>query len=247
MEHTRYAVADTHGNYKALIQVLRKAKFDYHKDELIVIGDVCDGYNETYKVVEELLKIKNLVFIIGNHDKFFLDFIYNEYMPFIWINQGGWNTLRSYDKSLQKDEPFGLAVDELEYAISKNIVPENHVKFFKNNYPYYEVDDMLFVHGGFDYPKHPSECSINTLTWDRSFLERCKNGLKVDRWKKVFIGHTSTENKGAVPDIIHLHKDKAKIINIDCGAGWKGRLCLYNIDTDKYFLSDYAQDLYKEK
>ena len=35
----------------------------------------------------------------------------------------------------------------------------------------------------------------------------------------------------------------AKLIKVDCGAGWSGRLCLYNIDTDKYFLSDFARKL----
>ena len=65
MGNKRYAIAEIHGNYNALIQVLKKAKFNYDKDKLIVVGDVCDGYNESYEVVEELLKIKNLVFIIS--------------------------------------------------------------------------------------------------------------------------------------------------------------------------------------
>ena len=64
----RYVIGDIHGNYKALVQVLKKSKFDYKKDTLILIGDVVDGYNESYEVVEELIKIKNKVFILGNHD-----------------------------------------------------------------------------------------------------------------------------------------------------------------------------------
>ena len=35
----------------------------------------------------------------------------------------------------------------------------------------------------------------------------------------------------------------AELIQVDCGAGWRGRLCLYNIDTDDYVLSDYAYEL----
>ncbi len=64
----RYVVADIHGNCKALKQVLKRGKFDYKKDLLIVLGDVVDGFCDSYLVVEELLKIKNIVFIIGNHD-----------------------------------------------------------------------------------------------------------------------------------------------------------------------------------
>ena len=68
MKMKRYVIGDLHGNYKALMQVLKKSKFNYEKDFLIIIGDVVDGYSCSYEVVEELLKIKNKVFIIGNHD-----------------------------------------------------------------------------------------------------------------------------------------------------------------------------------
>jgi len=39
----RYVIGDIHGAYKALIQVLNKVGFDYDNDELIGLGDVCDG------------------------------------------------------------------------------------------------------------------------------------------------------------------------------------------------------------
>lgn len=39
-----YAIGDIHGAYKALIQCFERAKFDYEKDRLIVMGDICDGY-----------------------------------------------------------------------------------------------------------------------------------------------------------------------------------------------------------
>lgn len=75
---------------------------------------------------------------------------------------------------------------------------------------------------------------------------RARNRLKIKEWKKVFIGHTTTENEGAEP-LIFQGKDAAKVIQIDCGAGWMGRLCLYNIDTDEYFLSDFANPINRHK
>lgn len=221
----RYAIADIHGNHKALKQVLKESNFDYNKDELIIVGDVCDGYNDSYEVVEELLKIKNKVFIIGNHDAWWMNHMANGWSEDIWLSQGGEATRNSYKSN--------------GYYYGK--LPQSHKDFFNNGCYYYELDDMLFVHGGFEYPKHPKDCSYENLTWDREFLERCKNGLKVHGWKKVFIGHTTTEHEGAEPLIMNFDKDTATVINIDCGAGWKGRLCLYNIDTDEYILSDYAE------
>ncbi len=221
-------LGDVHGNIRALKQVLKRAKFDYKNDFLIIIGDVVDGYSCSFEVVEELIKIKNKVFIYGNHDIWWMNHIENGWAEDIWLMQGGKATRDSYESN--------------GYNYKK--LPQTHKDFFNSGVYWYELDNMLFVHGGFDYPKHPKDCSIEDLTWDRELIERIKNGLRIKEWKKIFVGHTTTENVDSKPLVIDYHKDKfAKLIKVDCGAGWSGRLCLYNIDTDKYFLSDYAKKL----
>lgn len=228
MKNKRYAVSDIHGNHKALVQVLSKSKFDYAKDELIVVGDVCDGYSDSYEVVEELLKIKNVVYIIGNHDVWWMNHMANGWADMIWTSQGGRETITSYESN--------------GYHYGK--LPQRHKDFFNNGKYWYEVDGMLFVHGGFDYPKHPKDCDPEDLVWDRELLHRCRNDLKIKEWEKVFLGHTTSEREGAKPIIMNFWGDEAaKVIQLDCGAGWKGRLCLYDIDTDEYVLSDYAHEL----
>jgi len=215
---TRYAISDIHGNLKALLEVLKKSKFDYNKDELIIVGDIVDGYSDSYYVVEEILKIKNVKFIIGNHDVFWMSHMATGWAEKIWLMQGGLATLESYKSQ--------------NYNYKK--IPKNHKDFYNNGVYWYEVDNMLFVHGGFNYPTLPKDSDIYTLTWDRELFYRCMGGLKIKEWNKVFIGHTATEDsKPCIMDNV----PGAKVINIDCGAGWKGRLCLYDIDTDKYFLS----------
>ncbi len=226
----RFCVGDIHGNHKALKQVLKKSKFNYEKDTLIVLGDVCDGYNDSYDVVEELLKIKDCIFIIGNHDMWFMEHIASGWAENIWLSQGGEKTRESYKSN--------------GYYYGK--FPKTHKNFFNNGVFYYELDHMLFIHGGFDYPKHPKDCSSQLVTWDRNLIERFKNGLKVKEWDKIFIGHTTTENEGAEPVSYDNGEGCAELIQLDCGAGWKGRLCLFNIDTNDYFLSDYARELNEE-
>ena len=221
-KHNRYCIGDIHGNYKALMDVLIKSQFDYIDDELICLGDVCDGYPDTYKCVEELLKIKNLILIRGNHDTWLMEHMGVGFVERVWLWQGGQNTVESYKKE--------------EYSFPN--FPKTHKEFFDKGLNYYEVDDMLFVHGGFHYPKHPSKNELSVLTWDRTLSYRCMKGLKVEGWKKIFIGHTSIEKEGAKPVIMD---NVAKVIKIDCGCGWKGRLCMYNIDTDKYFLSKFSE------
>ena len=41
-----YAIGDIHGNYRGLMQALERSGIDREKDELIVLGDVVDGYPE---------------------------------------------------------------------------------------------------------------------------------------------------------------------------------------------------------
>lgn len=224
----RYVIGDIHGNYKALMQCLDKVKFDYDKDLLIILGDIVDGYSCSYEVVEEILKIKNKVFIIGNHDVWWMNHMANGWVEYIWLTQGGKQTRESYKSK-------GYTYDKL---------PKGHKEFFNSGVYYYELDDMLFVHGGFDYPTMPKDSKTEMLTWDRELIERMKNGLKIKEWKKIFVGHTSTEIYGAKPLCIDCYNDEyAKLINIDCGAGWNGRLCIWDIDKDTYVLSDYARIL----
>ncbi len=225
----RYVIGDIHGNLKALKQVLDRAKFNYEKDFLIIIGDVVDGYDYSYEVVEKLIKVKNKIFIIGNHDVWWMNHMASGWAEDIWLSQGGEATRESYKSK--------------GYYYGK--LPESHKQFFNSGVYYYELDNMLFVHGGFDYPKHPRDCNAEDLVWDRELIHRMLCGLKIMEWSKIFVGHTTTENVDSKPLIIDYHKDEfAKLIKIDCGAGWSGRLCLYNIDNDEYFLSDFAKDLY---
>ena len=60
-----FVIGDIHGAHKALVQVLERCEFDYENDQLITIGDIVDGWGDSYMVVEELLKIKNRIDIIG--------------------------------------------------------------------------------------------------------------------------------------------------------------------------------------
>lgn len=205
-----FVLGDCHGRVKALKEVLKKSKFDYDRDKLIVIGDIVDGGINTYKVIEELLKIKNLIFIMGNHDEWFLDHIKSGWSGEIWLSQGGRNTLKSY-----KD---------------KNI-PVTHQDFLNKAKYYHIEDDMLFVHGGFN-PKHPiEEQPKEVLVWDRMLIDYAKVE-PIKGYKKIFIGHTTTQQYS---DCLPVRFNN--LIMTDCGAGFNGKLCLMNIKTEKYWLS----------
>lgn len=186
-----FAIGDIHGRKKALIDVLHKSKFDYDKDGLIVLGDIVDGGFNTYDVVEELLKIKNLIFIKGNHDVWWIEYTFKGKTPNEWINQGGANTLNSYGGNVL---PGDYPDDYPKYVNTKNIkIPQSHIKFFSESLNYFKYNNMLFVHGGFD-PKEPIENQKqDVMLWDRELIKYADNNI-INGYDKVFVGHTSTQH-----------------------------------------------------
>ena len=232
----RATIGDIHGNFKALKQVLERSKFDYEHDQLIVLGDVCDGHAQTKECVEELLKAENLVLVLGNHDEWFIRHLNEGFADEIWIQQGGANTLRSY----------GAKVLEAKYVstfsrldLKDMIVPASHQDFFNKAVLYYELDGMVCVHGGFN-PKIPiSKNSKETFLWDRQLIIHAQRN-SVPGWKKVFVGHTTTQLFGNRHDIkdCYVPLKFNNLIMMDTGAGWQGKLTLMDIDTKEYWQSD---------
>jgi hypothetical protein len=64
----RFVIGDSHGRADAVRDVLRKARFNYSRDQLIILGDVVDGGRQTRQLIDILLKTKNRIFVYGNHD-----------------------------------------------------------------------------------------------------------------------------------------------------------------------------------
>ena len=91
-----FVIGDIHGRIEALKEVLKKCGFKYKKDKLIVLGDIVDGGYNTYQVVEHLLKIQKCIYIIGNHDEWFMNHCKTGWAEEIWLSQGGANTIKSY-------------------------------------------------------------------------------------------------------------------------------------------------------
>jgi len=220
----RFVIGDIHGRSVALKQVLKLSNFNYEEDLLILLGDIVDGGYNTYEVVEELLKIKNIIYIIGNHDKWFMDHISAGWSGSIWIHQGGRNTLDSYRKA---------SID--------GMIPVTHQEFFNNGLYYSILDNMLFVHGGFDTRLPVEENTIQTLLWDRSLIERHINGRKERRFDKIFVGHSTTEYYGSFKPLKF-----GKLWMLDTGAGWSGKLTIMDIDTEEYWQSDVQKPALRE-
>ena len=103
-----FVIGDIHGNLVGLKKCLQSSRFDYKNDRLIALGDVCDRGVNVAQCIEELLKIKNCVYIIGNHDLMTLDWAVNGVQRKEWLSQGGQLTIESYRGGVMPQEHIDL-------------------------------------------------------------------------------------------------------------------------------------------
>ena len=214
----RFVIGDIHGMNRALEQCFERSGLNNQEDLLICLGDVCDrgpGVKESFDLLQQ---IKHLVYILGNHDKWFLEWALTGKREISWIAQGGNASIQSYH-----DQP----------------VPENHIQLLQSASLYYVLENKLFVHAGIDPEKSLEEQTEYDLLWSRELVHRALSAVddpdieKVTSFEEVFVGHTPTINYG-----FNIPVFLKGVWLMDTGAGWWGRLSIMDIDTGEYWQSD---------
>lgn len=230
------AIGDIHGGYKALIQVLERAKVTT-LDRLIFLGDLVDGWSESYETVDHLIELdknQTCIFIKGNHDLYCEYWLSTSQSNPNWDAHGGKATQEGYHKKSEEEK-------------------QKHLAFYQKM-KYYHVDkeNRLFIHAGFTSMHGPEkEHTESNYIWDRTLLETAiatdkninQNSIRYPKrlkhFREIYIGHTPTQNyEQDTP--IHA----ANLWNIDTGAAFKGRLTALDIDTKEYWQSDPVHTLY---
>lgn len=216
-----------------MVQCLERSEFDPEKDQLYFLGDVVDGWPDTKASMDLLLSIRNLVYILGNHDQWALEFYTGKIKPNddsfeLWLLNGGATTLESYGagKPMQ----------------------EEHLELLKRARPYHiSEDNILFVHAGFDTSKTIQKTNPEYLRWNRSFiyhyyqLYTTKKTVKVAQYKEVYIGHTPTIS---LSESQTTPLQLGNILLMDTGAAFTGYFSIIDIDTKEVWQSDQVMQLY---
>lgn len=220
-----FVLGDLHGAYRALKQCFEEAKFDHQLDELIFLGDVSDGWSQVPECIEELRKIKNLHYIIGNHDLWFIQWLEMGAKPEIWLVQGGLITVQAYE--------------DKDYLISE------HLNFLKEGKPFYlDPFKRLFIHAGFtfDKPVELTDDPKEDYYWNRDIYQRsfCEEILP-EYYVEIFIGHTPSHGISQYPIKNH------NVWLMDQGAGWNGYLSMMDINTKEVFQSENVLSLYPDE
>jgi serine/threonine protein phosphatase 1 len=215
-----FVMGDIHGAFRALRQCLERSGFNYESDRLIFLGDAADGWPETRACIDELLKIKNLVYILGNHDWWALEWMQTGHAEEIWLKQGGKATVNSY-------------VDG---------IPRAHIRLLNASHNFFIDDNRLFVHAGFDPQRAIEDQTMQEFLWDRELayeaLALYAKGItrKLTVYDEVYLGHTPITHPQPI--------QSCEVWMMDTGAGWSGTLSMMNLETKEIFTSDPVPTLY---
>lgn len=217
-----FVIGDLHGGYKALKQVLERSNFDYENDKLISLGDIADGWTEVVECFDEFMKMKNFIMVRGNHDQWLKNWLQKGDMPDLWVKQGGQNTLASYAK-------YG------------ETTKARHLGFLKKtNHYYIDEKNRLFVHGGYIDGVPIEKQDKMELMWSRRFAEQTQLCKEIQDYEEVYIGHTTIWRTSKLPMKI------GKVVFMDTGGGWEGKLSMMNVDTKEVYQSDLVSELYPD-
>ncbi len=211
-----FVIGDIHGQHKALQGCLQASGFDHENDRLIALGDVCDRGPQVKECIDELLKIRHLVYIFGNHDAWALEWAIYGRTSEDWMKQGGEATVRSYGSAS---------------------MPREHVLFLSRAPLYFEEGARLFVHGGFDVKRGVKDTPKDMFFWDRDLAFEAEKmsailpDFRFRGYDEIFIGHTPVT-------VFHGAREPRRCCNVwmmDTGAGLGGVLTVMDVETKEFW------------
>lgn len=215
-----YAVGDVHGRSDLLRKIFSAIDEDRSNVEgrvtEIYLGDYIDRGADSRGVIEYLLfraRDHETIFLRGNHEVMFEDFLEGRISLERWKSIGGYETLASYDIDMRARSSDPL---EAIVAAANERIPASHRRFLRELRQHHRIADYFFVHAGVR-PGIPLEQQIpRDSMWIREpFLSDRR-----DHGAIVVHGHTP---RSAV-------EKESNRINIDTGAYMTNRLTCLRLD-----------------
>ncbi len=220
-----YAVGDIHGEVGKLDALLEKLPLE-KGDRLVFLGDYVDRGLDSHAVVERLIGLRqshDCVFLLGNHESMFLDFLgWRDQAYFggeAFLMNGGDRTLASYGYFEDPDSEKGFEL------------PPGHQKFFQDLVLHHLEGDYLFVHAGLGRDElHESDLAyalrrtrVEDLLWNRE-----AGDLPHRLGVTIVYGHTPRS------DLCVRWNDPFSI-GIDTGAVYGGPLTAIRLPDETVF------------
>lgn len=231
----KYIISDIHGCFEQYQKLLEKIKFS-PKDKLYILGDVVDRGPEPVRVLQDMMKRPNVIFILGNHDfimytlmkklsviipgennnKCWTEEFLSDYN--LWFQDGGYITAKQFTE-LEYSEKISI----LDYIAEASLY-----EIIKNNGKEYRL-----VHAGlgnFEPDKSLEEYSLYDFLEERTDYTR-----RYYPEENIFLvtGHTpSVCIKGwGKPEVYRRNGH----IALDCACVSGGQLAAFCVETEEVF------------
>ena len=206
----RYVIGDIHGCAKALRTLLENIE-PTEEDELVFLGDYVDRGPNSRDVVQQIIDLRGQCKVIplrGNHEIMLLGVVLGGLDDKVWLGNGGVSTVSSYGGSLKK-------------------IPIPHLDFFQSLQTYYETNESIFVHAGYDPDKAIHEQDQALTYWNHlpEILPPPHNS-----GKRIFVGHTPQTNGNIL--------DGGHIVCVDTFCFGGGYLTAYETLTSEIIQAD---------
>lgn len=207
-----YAIGDIHGEREKLDALL--AALDLRaSDRLIFLGDYVDRGPDPHGVVARLIEVareRECVFLLGNHEAMFLDFLGWRGARYFggdaFLLNGGDRTLASYGYFDEPSRRFEL--------------PAAHEAFYRGLRLWHVEGDYLFVHAGLNerlLDETDLEWALRRSRPEDLLWARHSGDLPHRLGVTIVYGHTPA------PDL-QVRWNPPFSIGIDTGACYGGRL-----------------------
>lgn len=217
--HT-YVISDIHGQFDALMKMMKQIDFGYD-DELYILGDVVDRGEESIECIKWIMQQDNILTLLGNHELLFYDnYIHNT--PAVY------NTLTQIRETLSELQQKDI-IKWIENMPECKLITVNGKKFYLNHtqamssdYFKEELIDRMFP----DYSKYKNYNNI--VIKDIICIHGHIPTGQIRMWNNQGRKFTIWKNKSKT------------IIDIDCGAGYPnegGQLgCLRLNDMKEFYV-----------
>jgi serine/threonine protein phosphatase 1 len=221
-----YAIGDIHGERGMLEELLASLPL-LSDDRLIFVGDYVDRGPDSKGVVDVLIQVaktRKCIFLIGNHESMFLDFLGWEGSMYFagdaFLANGGDRTLMSYDFFGSEDS------DSMEFSL-----PKAHEEFFRKLVLYHTEGDYVFVHAGLSRAGFDSgdvDYALRNAVPEDLLWNRSTGDIPHKLGVTVIYGHTPAKG-------LDIRWNSPFSIGIDTGAVYGGKLTAIRLPDETIF------------
>ncbi len=188
----QYVIADIHGCAKTFATLLEKLKLK-KSDKLYLLGDYIDRGPDSKGVVDLIINLQKSGYKVfplhGNHEEDFQFYLTSE------------RRRAAYSR----------------YYPNNNIYDKSYMDFFLSLPYYYELDNHILVHAGFDFSGDDIFKNKEAMLWERDWEDSYVPAMA--RNKTIVHGHTPT----GFDTILRSIEQRQHILPLDNGCVYAGQ------------------------